>query len=210
MTIPLAIVDDHPVVREGLRAVIQPLAEVDIVVEAASGDELLSALSKHSVKVVLLDVKMPGRPAWETIAEVTANFPECKVLLLTSFVEAEVLENVFEAGAIGYLLKDILVDDLVAAIYSANSGRPYLHPEVQQWLLDQRTARKPRDPLAEFTRREKDVLQQIASGRSNKQIAAALHLTEGTVKGYVSNVLQKLGFSRRTEAAVFALEHGLT
>ncbi|MBI1876728.1 MAG: response regulator transcription factor [Chloroflexi bacterium] len=132
-----------------------------------------------------------------------------QILVLTSFADDQKVREALEAGAIGYLLKDVLKADLLRAIHTAAQGKPTLHPEAQSYLIRQMSAPQSSAPKSNLTERELDVLRLIAQGQSNKEIAVSLHLTEGTIKGYVSAILAKLGVADRTQAALYAVKHGL-
>ncbi len=205
----LLLVDDHAIVREGLRALLDDTEEIAIVGEASNGDEAVSASLALKPDVVLIDLKMPGLRASEAIRRIRADLPATQVLVLTSYVEEGQVQEVMGHGALGYVLKDIAKAELVRAIRTVAAGQPWLDAEAQRSLLAQ--LRKPAvaDPLAELTERERSVLELIAQGRSNKQIGRTLHLTEGTIKGYVSSILSKLGLEDRTQAALFAVRHGV-
>lgn len=199
--IRVLIVDDHVIVREGVRAVLEDEG-FEVVGEAGSGDEAVERVKSLAPDVVLMDLVMPGLPAIEAIRRIRGS---CQVLVLTTFVDDHQVSEAVEAGAIGYLLKDVLKSDLARAIREAALGRPWLHPEAQRSLM-RRVVPRPHESL---TSRELEVLRLIGRGRSNKQIAAALHLSEGTVKGYTSVIFDKLGVSDRTQAALYAVKHGL-
>jgi DNA-binding NarL/FixJ family response regulator len=159
--------------------------------------------------VVLMDLVMPEMDGIAATAEIRQKYPHCQVLVLTSFAEDQRVPDAIQAGAVGYLLKDVLKADLLRAIHAAARGEPTLHPEAQRQLMQQVVA-PPTDNLLEtLTEREMDVLRLIAQGKSNKEIAATLHLTEGTVKGYVSTILGKLQVTDRTQAALYAVKHGV-
>lgn len=207
--IRVLIVDDHAIVREGLAAVLTEEATVEVVGQAANGSEAVEKAKTLNPAVALMDVMMPGMDGIEATRQLRAACPACQVLMLTSFAEDGKVREAVQAGAIGYLLKDVLKPELVAAIHAASQGKPTLHPEAQRQLMQQLTTPQPPSPFAELTERETDVLRLIASGQSNKEIAASLGLTEGTVKGYVSAILVKLDVADRTQAALFAVKHGL-
>jgi DNA-binding NarL/FixJ family response regulator len=157
---------------------------------------------------------MPGLDGIEATRRILRNNPQARVLVLTTFVDDQRVREAIQAGAIGYLLKDVLKDTLLRALRDAAAGRPSLHPEVQQQLMravvNEPSASQERGlPHLHLTDREAGVLRLLAEGRSNKEIAAALYLTEGTVKGYVSTILDKLGVEDRTQAALYAVKHGL-
>jgi DNA-binding NarL/FixJ family response regulator len=207
--IRVLIVDDHEIVREGLRTLLGEIGDVQIVGEAANGNHAVELAGSQQPDVVLMDLVMPDLDGVQATREIHAVSPTSRVLILTSFVEDHQVHAAIEAGAIGYVLKDVLKDDLLHAIRSAARGVPSLHPAAQRHLLRQVVAPSPPLSIASLTERERDVLQLIASGCSNKTIAARLHLTEGTVKGYVSTILDKLGVDDRTQAALYAVKHGL-
>lgn len=207
--IRVLLVDDHPIVREGLRTLLSDAPGVAVVGEAADGASAVALAMDLHPDVVLMDLVMPtmdGIEATRRIAQVSAG---SRVLVLTSFSEDQRVRDAIQAGAAGYLMKDVLKDDLLRAIHSTAQGQPVLHPEAQRLLMRQLAA-PPEPPLLyTLTERERDVLRLIAQGHSNKEIAATLHLTEGTVKGYVSIILGKLGVADRTQAALYAVKHGL-
>ncbi len=209
-TIRVLIVDDHAIVREGLRSLLSEEQDLEVVGEAASGEQALLVLERLAPDVVLLDLRMPGAlDGLATLAQIRARRARTQVVVLTTFVgEREVREAVAQ-GAIGYLLKDVLKDELLRALRNAASGRPALHPEAQRHLMRRVAASEQPQAHAELTARELDVLCLLGQGHSNRAIAARLDLSEGTVKGYVSTVLSKLGVDDRTQAALYAVKHGL-
>lgn len=209
MTNPISIliVDDHAIVREGLRTLLSEEADLLIIGEATNGHEALEMIATLSPQVVLMDVVMPGLDGIQTTKKICANHPTCKVLILTTFAEDRRVHDAIQAGAIGYLLKDILKTDLLRAIQAAAHGEPSLHPEAQRRLIHQITNNE-QARLNTLTEREQDVLRLIVQGASNKEIGGRLHLTEGTVKGYVSAILLKLEVADRTQAALYAVKHG--
>ncbi|MGH7506506.1 MAG: response regulator [Longimicrobiales bacterium] len=207
--IRLLIADDHTVVREGLRMFLDEEDDVEVVGEAADGEQAVKLAVTLQPDVVLMDLMMPrldGLGALRKLREAGSN---TRILVLTTFVEDAQVREAVQAGAIGYLLKDVSRNELLAAIRAAAEGRPTLHPEAQQRLMRQVAAPPVSSPLDVLTDRERDVLRLIARGKSNKAIAAALFLSIGTVKGYVSAILAKLNVRDRTQAALFAVEHGL-
>ena len=205
--IRIMLVDDHAVVREGLRALLEQQPDMQVVAEAGSADEALRVLSARAVDVVMLDLKMPGLPALEAIARLRREHPDAYVLVFTSYAEAGQVREALDAGATGYLLKDSLRDDLVRAVREVAAGRAWLHPQAQRQMLD--WMRRPPSAVDTLTARERSVLALLARGGSNKLIARELGLTEGTVKGYVSQVLDKLGVADRTQAALLAQREGI-
>jgi DNA-binding NarL/FixJ family response regulator len=205
--IRIILVDDHAVVREGVRAVLETDADFRVVGEFCSGNEALVSVAALAPDVALVDLKMPGPSAPETIAALRERVPGVRVLVFTSFGEDALIRATLDAGATGYLLKDALQHDLIAAIRSVAAGETYLAPAAQRQLME--LLRKPQASRDALTARETDVLRLIAEGMSNKQIGKRLSLTEGTVKGYVSQILAKLRLEDRTQIALYAVRHGL-
>lgn len=208
--IRILIVDDHAIVREGLRRLLEDEPGLEIVGDAADGEEALQKAQTLTPDVILLDLVLPDLNGIEVTRRVRAAQPECRILLLTSFAEDTNVVAAMQAGAAGYLLKDILRADLVTAIQKVARGEPALHPEAQRKLIQHVTQPPTTQPDPNtLTERERDILLLLAQGLSNKQIAGQLHITEGTVKGHVSNILAKLHLEDRTQAAVYAVKQGL-
>ncbi len=208
--IRVMIVDDHAVVREGLELFLSERpADIQVVGQAADGEDAVAIARKLDPDVILMDLLMPRVGGIEATRRLKEAGVRAQVLVLTTFAEDEQVRDAIQAGAIGYLLKDVNRTDLVGAIRAAADGRTTLHPEAQQKLLRQLTTPPPASPLDALTEREKDVLRLIAKGKSNKAIANTLKLSVGTVKGYVSAVLAKLGARDRTQAALIAVKQGL-
>ncbi len=205
----ILLVDDHAIVREGLRAVLSQSDSLQIVGEAADGTEALELTRRLRPDVVLMDLKMPGLPAADAIRTIRAQYPATHVLVLTSYAEDVQVEEVLRAGALGFVIKNIVAADLVRAIATVARGEAWLHAEAQRSLVNR--MRRPADlsPLALLTERERSILRLLASGKSNREIGRVLHLTEGTVKGYVSKVLAKLKLTDRTQAALLAVRLGV-
>jgi DNA-binding NarL/FixJ family response regulator len=207
-SIRLLLVDDHGIVREGLRALLGENEEFVIVGEASNGDEACEAVRRLAPDIVLMDLKMPGMAASDAIRVIRATSPDVKVVALTSYAEDGQVREIMSAGAQGYILKDVTKSDFVTALRTVATGQTWLHPLAQRSLVEQLRNRQA-DPLALLTQRERSVLDLIARGMSNRQIGDELHLTEGTVKGYVSTILAKLKLEDRTQAALFAVQRGL-
>ena len=208
-TIRVLIVDDHEIVREGLRTLLTEEPDIEVVGEASDGEEGVSLTFALRPDVVLMDLVMPkvnGIEAMRRLQHPDANW---HVLVLTSFAEDDKVRGALEVGAVGYILKDVLKTELIQAIHAAAAGQPYLHREAQRSLIQYVAAPTQSSSQIELTPREQDVLRLLSRGRSNKEIAQELHITEGTVKGHVSIILAKLGVSDRTQAALFAVRHGL-
>jgi len=205
--IRIILVDDHAIVREGVRAVLDEHADFRVVGEYANGADAIAAVGALSPDVALVDLKMPGLTAPQTISGLIERVPCLRVLVFTSFGEDALIRATLDAGAIGFLLKDALQHDLVNAIRSVASGDAFLAPAAQRQLME--LLRKPQAARDTLTAREHDVLKLVAEGLSNKQIANRLHLTEGTVKGYVSQILAKLRLEDRTQIALYAVRTGM-
>lgn len=202
MSIGILLVDDHAVVREGLRALLDQQDDSEVIGEAGSGDAALLEYTRLMPDIVLMDLKMPGRNGIETVAALRELDPHVKVLMFTSFAEESQVRDALDAGASGYLLKDAIGDDLLRAVRAVANGDAWLHPQAQRQMLG--WLRRPASPVNQLTARERSVLTLLAEGMSNKLIARQLDLTEGTVKGYVSQILDKLGVADRTQAALLA------
>ncbi|HVY81875.1 MAG TPA: response regulator transcription factor [Steroidobacteraceae bacterium] len=203
------LVDDHAIVREGLRALLEEDARISIVAEASNGNEATEMAARLTPDLVLMDLKMPGLPAADAIRVIRARSPSTHVLVLTSYVDDEQVQAVLSAGALGYVLKDVAKSELLRAMQTVARGEPWLHAEAQRLIVNRLRRPAQLDPLELLTERERSVLKLIAPGRSNKDISRTLSLTEGTVKGYVSNILAKLKLEDRTQAALLAVRHGL-
>lgn len=209
MAIRLLIVDDHEIVREGLRALFVGQRDFEIVAEAGNGEEAEVQARKHQPDVALLDLRMPKVGGSEAIQRIKGASAGTNVLVLTSYLEEGIVREVLKAGALGFMLKDVSRSELLDAIRATAEGKSVLHADAQHQLVSEVSGKKNASPLEGLTSRELDILRLIASGRSNKEIANDLSLTEGTVKGYVSNVLAKLGVQDRTQAALLAVKEGI-
>ena len=208
--IRVLIVDDHAMVRQGIATFIELPDDVELVGEAANGGEAIARGEELKPDVVLMDLVMPEMDGVAATREIKARFPNVKILALTSFVNDAQITPARQAGASGYLLKDIAAEDLRNAIRAAPRGETPLAPPVAEKLIEGVTA--PREDtrlLDQLTEREREVLALLGCGLSNKEIAAKLSISEKTVKFHVSDVLSKLGLGDRTQAALFASKHGL-
>ena len=200
--IRVLLVDDHAVVREGLRTFLELQDGIEVVGEAGDGAEALAAAEELSPDVVLVDLVMPGVDGIEAIRGLRERVPSTRAIVLSSFIDDEKLFPAVRAGAAGYLLKDVQPQELVEAIRTVHDGGALLHPRVASRLLQELTT----DPL---TPREREVLGLIGRGMANKVIARELSLSEKTVKAHVSSILAKLGVTDRTQAALYAVRAGL-
>jgi NarL family two-component system response regulator LiaR len=205
--IRLLLVDDHAVVREGLRAFLRLQPDLEVCGEAADGENGARLAATLHPDVVLLDLLMPNGDGLGALRRIREQAPESRVLVLTSYADDAQLFAAMEAGATGYMLKDVEPDALAAAIRDVAAGRPALHPHVARRLM--RQVAQPVPGLADLTARERDVLRLIVEGLANKEIAHRLRIGEKTVKTHVSRVLGKLGVVDRTQAAVFAIRQRL-
>ncbi len=203
--INVMLVDDHAIVRQGLRTYLELQPDIQVVGEASDGKQAISMVRELLPDVVLMDLVMPNTDGVEATRAITALSPSTRVIVLTSFSEDEKVFASIKAGAQGYLMKDVLPQDLVAAIRTVYRGEAQLDPEIARKLMQEFTNPQPTAPKHDLTERELEVLTLIAHGKSNKDISEDLVLSEKTVKTHVSNILQKLHLSDRTQAAVYAL-----
>ncbi|MBC6972923.1 response regulator transcription factor [Bacillus sp. Xin] len=210
MKIKLLLVEDHHIVRRGLVFFLKTKEEFEIIGEAENGEDALALVQKEKPDVVLMDVLMPKMDGIEATKRLKQYDATIKILMLSSFSEQDYVLPALEAGADGYQLKEVQPDQLVASIIAVYQGNANFHPKVTPALLRRPVAQeKKQDSLFMLTKREKEVLREIAKGRSNKEIAAELHITEQTVKTHVSNVLAKLEVDDRTQAALYAVKNGV-
>lgn len=209
--IRVLIVDDHAVVRTGLKVFLDLQPDMEVVGEAADGSEGVAMARRLEPDVVLMDLLMPNMDGVTAIGRIKGEHPEIEIVTMTSFIEEEQVTSALEAGASGYVLKDAEAEEVAAAVRAAHAGEVHLDPAVARLLAQRMRDRKsPKDELAEpLTEREKDVLRLLGQGMSNKEIGSTLFITERTARTYVSNILGKLGLASRTQAALYAVEHKL-
>lgn len=205
--IRIMLVDDHTMVRRGLATFLLVFDDFKLVGEAENGANAIQICAEVLPDVILMDMVMPEMDGASATRAIRQKFPQVQVLALTSFKEGELIKSALEAGAIGYVLKDISADDLARAIRAAHAGRATLSPDVAQVIV--RDASQPPEPGLDLTERERAVLALMVEGLNNTQIAGRLTISPSTVKSHVSNILSKLGVSSRTEAVTLALRHGL-
>jgi NarL family two-component system response regulator LiaR len=205
--IRVLVVDDHAVVREGLRTFLELQDGIEVAGEAADGEEAIEAAERLRPDVVLMDLVMPALDGLAAMRALRERVPGARVIVLTSFADDDKLLPALRAGAAGYLLKNAEPQELARAVRAANAGEALLDPHVAARLVDALAGEK--EPLDRLTPREREVLQLIGRGFSNKRIAQELRLSEKTVKTHVGHVLAKLGVGDRTQAAVFAVRAGL-
>lgn len=204
--------DDHEVVRLGLKALLDRHPHFEVVGEASSSREALELVNNVQPDVVIMDIRLPGTSGIEACEEITRRFPTTKVIMLTSYAEDEMLFSAIRAGASGYILKQIGGEDLIRALEAVRRGEALLDPAVTQRVFQEvRRAVKEEEAsaFAHLSQQEKHVLLLVSEGKTNREIAKALFLGEGTVRNYVSSILSKLGVSNRAEAAAYAVEHSL-
>jgi NarL family two-component system response regulator LiaR len=203
--IRVMLVDDHSMVRRGLATFLKVFDGLQLVGEAENGPAAIKLCGEVQPDVVLMDMVMPDMDGAAATRIIRQQFPQIQVIVLTSFKEGELIKNALEAGAIGYLLKDVSADELAKAIRAADSGRATLSPEVAQTLVE--AANQPPPPGLDLTEREREVLSLMIEGLNNTQIAGRLTVSPSTIKSHVSNVLSKLGVASRTEAVTLALRN---
>ncbi|AXL87893.1 DNA-binding response regulator [Streptomyces sp. CB09001] len=208
--IKVLLVDDHQVVRRGLRTFLEVQDDIEVVGEAADGAEGVDRAQELMPDVILMDVKMPGMDGVDALRRLRELDNHARVLVVTSFTEQRTVVPALRAGAAGYVYKDVDPDALAGAIRSVHAGHILLQPEVAGALLSQEESSSGPGRAGSLTEREREVLGLIADGRSNREIARALVLSEKTVKTHVSNILMKLDLADRTQAALWAVRHGVT
>ncbi len=208
----IILVDDHEVVRLGLKALLEHHPQFEVVAEAGNAKEAMEQIERHHPDVVLMDIRLPGQSGIEACEEIVQTFPQTRVIMLTSYAEDEMLFSAIRAGASGYVLKQIGGEDLIRAIEAVGRGEALLDPAVTQRVFQEvRRAVKEEEAsaFANLSQQERHVLLLVSEGKTNREIAKALYLGEGTVRNYVSSILSKLGVSNRAEAAAYAVEHNL-
>ena len=212
MKIRVALVDDHEIVRLGLMALINDQPDMEVVGEAGTAAEALRLVERLRPQVVLMDIRIPGEGGIEAAREITNRFVDTKVVMLTSFVDDELVLRAIQAGAVGYVLKQVGNEELLRAITAAARGEALLDPSTTARLLSRvrEVERKNiEDAFRQLSDRELDVLAEVARGKTNAEIGRVLNLSEKTVRNYVSTILEKLDLSNRIELALYAVEHHL-
>jgi two-component system, NarL family, response regulator DevR len=209
----ILLVDDHEVVRLGLKALLGRHPRFDVVGEAGTADEALAKARVQKPDVVVMDIRLPGKSGIDATREITGALPDTKVIVLTSYADDDLLMDAVAAGASGYVLKQIGSDDLVKALESVGRGEALLDPAMMNKAfarLREAARRERGDAFKALTEQEVKILALVARGRTNREIAGEIYLSEKTVRNYVSSILGKLGLSHRSQAAAYAVEHGLT
>jgi len=196
------IVDDHPIVRQGFAGMISTEPTMQVVAEAANGEQAIELFRKYRPDITLMDLRMPGMTGVQAIGEIRKQFPNSRIIVLTTYDGDEDIYRALQAGAQGYLLKDMYCDQILEAINTVHSGRRSIPAQIADRLAE-------RIACQDLTSRELEVLELIAKGNSNKQVASILSITEPTVKGHVSNILGKLGAGDRTQAVTLAIQRGI-
>ncbi len=208
----IVLVDDHEVVRLGLKSLLERHPQFEVVGEASSAREALEQVAALKPEIVLMDIRLPGTSGIEACEEIVNKYPGTKVIMLTSYAEDEMLFSAIRAGASGYILKQIGSEELIRALESVSRGEALLDPAVTQRVFQEvRRAVKEEEAsaFAHLSQQEKHVLLLVSEGKTNREIAKSLFLGEGTVRNYVSSILSKLGVNNRAEAAAYAVEHNL-
>jgi DNA-binding NarL/FixJ family response regulator len=208
----ILLVDDHEVVRLGLKSLLERHPQFEIVGEASSAREAIEQAAALEPDVVVMDIRLPGTSGIEACEQIVDDYPDIKVIMLTSYAEDEMLFSAIRAGASGYVLKQIASEELVKAIEAVGRGEALLDPAVTQRVFQEvRRAVKEEEAsaFAHLSQQEKHVLLLVSEGKTNREIAKSLFLGEGTVRNYVSSILSKLGVNNRAEAAAYAVEHNL-
>lgn len=206
--IRILLVDDHDMVRRGLSVFLLAYDDFELVGEAVNGKEAVELCKEKQPDVVLMDLMMPVMDGVSAIKAIRESFPNIQVIALTSFSEEKLVEAALKAGAIGYLFKNVSVDELAGAIRAASQGQPTLSAEATRILINKTL--QPADPGDDLTEREREVLKYLVDGYSNPEIAEKLSVSRSTVKTHVSHILEKLGVSSRLEAVSLAIRHKLT
>ena len=206
--IKVMIVDDHPIVRDGLKGLLRVVADMELAGEAGDGREALARCQENPPDVILMDIVMPGMDGLEATRLILDQYPDVKIVVLTTFPEEDLVQEALEAGAVGFILKNASAATVADAIRSAYAGEPVLAPEATQVLIRARTV--PPKLGHDLTRREKEVLALIVEGLSNDEIAERLLISPSTTRHHVSACMSKLGASNRAHAAALAVENGLT
>lgn len=204
--IRVLVVDDHAIVRRGVRALLATESDIRVVGEAQNGQEAIDLTDRTAPDVILMDLVMPVMDGLQAIRQILSRWPQVRILVLTSFTGVDKIMPAIKAGALGYLLKDSGPEELVRAIREVFAGNAALHPAIARQLLGQVGELQEQDLL---TDREREVLRLIALGRCNQEIAAELVVSEATIRSYVSHIVAKLGLADRTQAALYALRTGL-
>jgi len=211
--ISVLLVDDHAIVRLGLRTLINDTADIQVVGEAGTAQEALSQVEKLHPQVVLMDIRLPGEGGLEATRQISVRFPDVKVVMLTSFADEELVVSAIRAGAVGYLLKQVGNEEVLQGIRMAAQGKSVMDAATTGRLFARLRASERKeqdDAFRDLTERELEVLYEVGQGKTNAEIADSLHLSEKTARNYVSTLLEKLGLSNRIELATYAVKYHLS
>jgi DNA-binding NarL/FixJ family response regulator len=208
MRIRVLLADDHTLMRAGLRALLGTAADIEVVGEVRTGHEAVQQVPRLNPDVVLMDVGMPDLNGIEAARAIHANFPAVRILILSMHATAEYVYRAFEAGACGYLLKEVAVEEVIAAVRTVREGKRYVSPSLAESLPD--SGLHARGPIESLSARERQVLQLVVEGHTSSEIARMIHLSPKTIDTYRSRLMAKLGVSDLPSLVKFALEHGLT
>lgn len=201
------VIDDHPLVCEGLKAILDNEDGMELAGSAGSGQEAEQSFARIKPDLALVDLRLPGESGIEIIKKLRPLAPGCRFVILTTYAEPDNVRQTLEAGVDGYVLKEALPEEMTAALKLIGRGRPYFDPSVIQMIL--RPSKKGEDILSELTDREREVLKALTRGMSNREIASLLFVTEHTVKKHISSILSKLDLKDRTQAALYAVSNGI-
>jgi len=205
--IKILLVDDHEMVRSGIKVFLETIEDFALIGEASDGEQAVDFCNQTQPDVILMDLVLPEMDGVQATKLIRDKFPQIQVIVLTSLNDESFVSKALQAGAIGYLLKNVSIDDLAQAIRFAHQNQPFLSPEATKALIS--TAQQPARPNYNLTAREKEVLAQMVSGRSNPSIADELGVSRSTIKTHVSNILDKLNVTSRVEAVALAIENDL-
>jgi DNA-binding NarL/FixJ family response regulator len=206
----ILLVDDHEVVRLGLKSLLSNYPSLEVVAEAADADQAIRLAAEYKPDVVVMDIRLPGKSGIDATREITSKQPDTKVIMLTTFADDELLFDAISAGASGYVLKQIDSSELITALERIGRGESLLDPAVTQQVfkrMRESSRKAEKEAFGDLTEQELKVLALVAQGKRNKMIAEEVFLSEKTVRNYVSSILSKLGLSTRTEAAAYAVKH---
>ncbi len=204
----VVIADDHGIVRDGVRLRLELFPEFEVVAEATDGSQAIDAVERTSADVVLMDVRMPGMDGIEATRVIRRRFPETRVVVLSTYDDRDLVRAALEAGAAGYLLKTASAEEIVQALRNAEEGKVALHPDAAKALLDSMSELAPAERFG-LSSREVDVIRHLCQGKSNKEIAASLHISPLTVKTHLQSIFAKLGANDRSEVVAIALRSGI-
>jgi two-component system, NarL family, response regulator DevR len=211
--IRVALVDDHPLVRLGLKTLIDDQPDMNVIAEAGTASEAVQMVDRIRPAVVLMDIRLPGEGGLEATRQITARFPETKVVMLTSFADEELVMTAIRAGAVGYLLKEVGNEEVLRGIRSAAKGESVLDPATTTRLFSRVRAsgrKEDEDAFRDLSEREMLVLHEVQQGKTNAEVAQSLNISEKTARNYVSDLLEKLSLSNRIELATYAIKHHLS